>query len=136
MTWLTSSCAATLVLAALPALAQTCVPVEVHNVRSEGMVMVAAYTRADDYDKNPLARMQLRPDGGTLSFPLCGLNGGAVALTLFQDINDNGQLDRNLLGIPSEPWGASGQPSAFEAPKWQTTQVPVNGSTIVVKLSQ
>ncbi|HUG25609.1 DUF2141 domain-containing protein [Piscinibacter sp.] len=136
MTWLTSSCAAAIALAAIPVHAQTCAPIEVRNVRSEGMVMVAAYASADDYNKNPLARMQLRPDGGTLNFPLCGLSGPAVALTLFQDTNGNGQLDRNLLGIPSEPWGASGQPSAFEAPKWQTTQVPVNGSTIVVKLSQ
>lgn len=128
---------ASLMFVASPAHAETCAPVEVQNVRpDQGMLMVAAYAKADDYNKAPLARMQLRADRATVKFPLCGLREPAVALALFQDLNGNGRLDTNLLGIPSEPWGASGTPSSFEAPSWQTTQVPADGRVIVIPLPQ
>ena len=72
----------------------------------------------------------------TMSFPLCGLTGASVALTLFQDLNGNGKLDANAFGMPSEPWGASGKPAAMAAPTWRQTSVPLDGTTIVVKLSK
>lgn len=130
--------ACTLVLlAAGAAQAQNCVRVEVHNVRpQQGMLMVAAYAEAENYNRKPLTLMQLRPDKATLQFDVCGATGPSLALSLFQDINGNQKLDTNLMGIPSEPWGASGKPSGFEAPRWETTQVPVDRQPVVVKLSQ
>ena len=129
--------AATLV--ATPALAQTagCAQIEVQNVRPEqGMLMVAAFADAASYNKEPVAALQLKAAGATMTFSLCGLNGSAVALRLYQDLNGNGKLDANLFGIPSEPWGASGKPPAMSAPTWDTTSVPLDGTTIVVKLSK
>jgi uncharacterized protein (DUF2141 family) len=124
-------------LAAGAAHAQNCLRVEVHHVRpQQGMLMVAAYAEAENYNKKPLALMQLRPDKDKLQFEVCGATGPALALSLFQDLNGNGKLDTNVIGIPSEPWGASGKPSNFEAPRWDTTQVPIDGQPVVVKLSQ
>jgi uncharacterized protein (DUF2141 family) len=124
-------------LAPFSARAQTCAPVEVRNVRpDQGMVMVAAYGDAADYGTRPLALMQLRPDRPTLNFSVCGITGPAFALSTFQDLNRNGKLDTNVLGVPSEPWGASGKPSNFEAPNWKTTSVTVDGQPVVVPLSK
>jgi uncharacterized protein (DUF2141 family) len=58
----------------------------------------------------------------------------AVALTMFQDLDGDGQMGRNVLGIPLEPWGASGSPGAM-GPTWQASRVPLDGSAIVVNLS-
>lgn len=126
-----------LVMVARPAGAQTCVTVEVQNVRpDQGMLMIAAYAGAASFNKAPVAALQMRPGGATtMTFPLCGLSGGSVALTLYQDLNGNGKLDANVFGIPTEPWGASGKPAAMSAPTWETTSVPLDGTTIVVKLS-
>jgi uncharacterized protein (DUF2141 family) len=126
-----------LVSIATSAHAQDCVQVQAHNLRpGQGPLMVAAYGDAGEYNQKPVAALQLRAASDTLSFAVCGLTGPAVALRLFQDLNGNGKLDANVFGIPSEPWGASGKPSALSAPTWDSTQVPVNGGTIVVKLSQ
>jgi uncharacterized protein (DUF2141 family) len=122
-----------------PAQAQTCADVEVLNVRPEqGMPMVAAYADAAGFaGKASVAALQMRSGtAATMSFPLCGLTGTSVALTLFQDLNGNGKLDANVLGMPTEPWGASGKPAAMSAPTWETTVVPLDGTTIVVKLSK
>ena len=78
----------------------------------------------------------MRPGtAATMTFPLCGLTGGRCADAV-QDLNGNGKLDANVLGIPTEPWGASGKPAAMSAPTWETTVVALDGTTIVVKLSK
>ncbi len=131
--------AAILAAAPAPARAQTpaCATVEVQNVRPEqGMVMIAAYADAASFNKTPVVATQMKAGAATMTFPLCGLAGTTVALTLFQDLNGNGKLDANVFGIPSEPWGASGKPAAMSAPTWETSSVPLDGTTIVVKLSK
>jgi uncharacterized protein (DUF2141 family) len=119
--------------------ADPCVQIEVQNLRpQEGMLMVAAYIDEGDFKaKKAATAMQLRAtDSTTLSFPLCGLSGASVAIQMYQDTNGNGKLDTSVLGMPTEPWGASGKPPRMSAPTWETSQVPLAGSTIVVKLSQ
>ena len=100
--------------------------------------MLAAYADAADFRKTAAAAMQVRPTAETMTLRVCGLGGlggNAIALTLFQDLDGNGKLDSNPFGIPTEPRGASGKPSAMSAPTWESTQVPLDGSTIVIKLS-
>jgi len=118
--------------------AQTCSPLEVQNLRpGGGTLMVAVFAGPEDFGKKPVAALQMRNgDATTLRFPICVATGGTMALTLYQDVNGNGKLDANVLGIPSEPWGASGQTAALTAPTWASAQVPLDGSPIVIKLSQ
>ena len=126
-------------LSSIPAArAQDCAQVEVRNLRPEqGMLMLAAYTDAASFRKTAVVEMRLRPAAAeTMTLQVCGLGGNAVAFTLFQDLNNNGKLDSNPFGIPIEPWGSSGKSSAMSAPTWESAQVPLDGSPIVVKLSQ
>jgi uncharacterized protein (DUF2141 family) len=124
-------------VSSLPARADTCASVEVRNVHpGQGMLMVAAYADAASFSKSPVVATQMKAGTETMTFPLCGLQGTQVALTLYQDLNGNGKLDSNVMGIPTEPWGASGKPAAMSAPTWDATVVPLDGSTIVVTLSK
>lgn len=127
-----------LLFAATLAQAQTCIPVEVHNVRAgEGRLMLVGYDSAADFSSKTMsAAVQLRAEAELMSFQVCGLKGAAVALSAFQDLNSNGKLDTNAMGMPSEPWGASGKPSNFGPPTWDATQVPLDGKPIVIKLSK
>lgn len=128
--------AATAILA--PAAAQTCTPVEVQNLRAgEGRLMLVAYDSAADFGAKAAAvSLQLRAEGEVLRFPLCGLKGGSIAITAFQDLNSNGKLDTNSFGMPNEPWGSSGKPSNFGPPSWDSAQVALDGQAIVVKLAR
>lgn len=114
-----------------------CAQVEVQNLRpAQGALMLAAYSDAASFQKTPTTSIQLEAKTETMQLQVCGLGEGAVALTLFQDLNSNGKLDRNPFGIPTEPWGASGKTSAFSAPTWESAQVPLDGSTLVIKLTK
>lgn len=117
--------------------AEGCAQVEVQNVRpGQGMLMVAAYGDVATFNNTPLVAKKMPAGGETMSFTLCDLGKASVALMVYQDINGNGKLDANVFGIPSEPWGASGKPAAMAAPTWETTAVPLDGTTLVVKLSK
>jgi uncharacterized protein (DUF2141 family) len=120
--------------------AQTCAPIEVRNVRpAQGTLMVVAYTSEADFNKKPATAMQLKATDDSLKFSMCLPAGTAsVALMMFQDINDNGKMDSNVLGIPTEPWGSSGKPNNFGPPNWAAAAVavPADGAPIVVTLSK
>ena len=119
-----------------PAQAQDCATVEVRNVRpGQGSLRVAAYADADTYGKKPLMSIRVPAGDAVTSLQLCGLTGPNVALMLFQDLDNDGKMARNLLGLPNEPWGSSGTPGMF-GPSWETGRVARSEAPIVVTMSQ
>jgi uncharacterized protein (DUF2141 family) len=121
---------------AFSARAENCTEVLVDNVRpQQGQLMVAVYGSASSFGKTPVRQLRLPAGAARMSFKLCDLPGDEVAVTLFQDLDSDGKMGRNLLGVPTEPWGASGTPGTF-GPSWDSTRVALDGKAIVVKLSQ
>ena len=135
-----STTLATLLLAlasaAFTARAEACIDVVVDNVRpQQGFLMVAAFGSAQSFGKTPMAQLRLPAGDAQMRFQFCNLAGSEVALTLFQDLDGDGKMGRNLLGVPSEPWGTSGTPGTF-GPSWDTARVALDGKPVSVKLSQ
>ena len=113
-----------------------CASVEVHNVRpQQGQLMVTAYANADSFGKKPMISVRVPAGDATTTLQLCGLSGPVVALMLFQDLDSDGRLGRNVLGMPTEPWGGSGSPGAF-GPSWDNGKVTLDGKPLVVRMSQ
>ena len=78
--------------------------IHVGNVKStSGQVMVALYDNADAFLKYPVRAEKAKADrtGTTLVFH--DVAPGDYGFAVFHDTNDNGSMDRNLLGIPTEP---------------------------------
>jgi uncharacterized protein (DUF2141 family) len=116
-----------------------CRAVNVLHVRpGQGQVMVSAFLSAADFEaKRPAAAATLRAGPSeSATLMVCGLGGNHMALLVTQDLNSNGQLDRNVMGIPIEPWGASGTPPTMSAPTFEALQVPVASSPLTVALSK
>jgi uncharacterized protein (DUF2141 family) len=135
----------TALLLSTAAWAEECTTVLVENVRpQQGFLLVAAYTSADSFGKTPAASLRVPAGEARTSVQLCGLNGtngtngtngGFVALRVFQDLDGDGKMAKNLLGLPTEPWGSSGTPGAF-GPSWDSGKVALDGKPITVRLSQ
>ena len=116
--------------------AQDCVTVEVHHVRAQqGQLMLAFYADAGSFGKKPVHAMRVPAGDTTMRIEVCGLKAPEVALMAFQDLDGDGKMNRNPLGIPSEPWGSSGTPGTF-GPSWETGKVALDGKPIVVRMSQ
>lgn len=86
----------------------------VTNIRhSGGRVWVGIYLSEADFldrEKGRLVEAQVKKDG-SLIIPISGLDYGTeYALAIFHDEDDDGELNTNWLGFPSEPWAFSGEP--------------------------
>ncbi|MCB0547279.1 MAG: DUF2141 domain-containing protein [Phaeodactylibacter sp.] len=58
-----------------------------------------------------------------LQVPLGAFPPGDYAIAVFHDLNGNGELDKNALGIPVEPYAFSNNPRAkWRAPTFRETQ--------------
>lgn len=124
--------------ALVPAVAATegCADVEVHNVRpQQGYLMVSAFNDEAGFGRKPVSALRLAAGEATMRFQVCGLNGAEVALMLYQDIDGDGRMGTNLLGMPTEPWGASGSPG-ITGPRWATARMPLDGQPLAVRMSQ
>jgi len=96
---------------------------------SEGAVMVAVFNEAGQWLKTPVvmakqpASMQL---DGKLTLLLKDLPEGELAISVFHDLNGNGRLDSNAMGIPMEPFAFSNEAKAmFSAPKFEAARFSV-----------
>jgi uncharacterized protein (DUF2141 family) len=91
--------------------------VRVVNARNtNGMVRVALFQSAEGFpgDASKALRTQpakIDPQTLTAQAVFSGIPQGTYAVMLFHDENGNGRLDKNMVGIPKEGYGASNNPA-------------------------
>ena len=68
-----------------------------------------------------------------LQFP--GISPGTYAVKVFHDVNDNGVLDTNWIGIPKEPYGFSNDAmGTFGPPSFEQASFKVGAGTNAVRI--
>ncbi len=62
---------------------------------------------------------------GTMTLTISSLAAGRWAVAIFHDINGNGELDTNYLGVPTEPYAFSKKPlSKWRMPRYEEIAIP------------
>lgn len=105
----------------LPADAGT-LQISVDNIKAaEGMIWVGLYRTEEDFlikEKAILVGVHVEQEG-QMTIRMPALVYGEYAMAIFHDLNNNGEMDRNLVGIPSEPFAFSQKlKSKFKIPKF------------------
>jgi uncharacterized protein (DUF2141 family) len=78
--------------------------IHVGNVKSaSGQVMVALYDDAGAFLKRPVRATQAQADKAGTTLVFHDIAPGDYGFAVFHDTNDNGRMDKNLVGIPTEP---------------------------------
>jgi uncharacterized protein (DUF2141 family) len=54
------------------------------------------------YKESRLKEYRFIPKGNTLTTEITDINYGEIAIAVYQDMNDNGEFDKNMLGLPAE----------------------------------
>jgi len=102
----------------------------------EGTVYLALYDR-NGFLRTPLATATASPANPVAVFHQ--LSPGAYAVAIFQDLNGNGKLDRNMAGLPLEPYGFSNNAMGVMGPPdfaAAAVQVAQDRQAIVINLHQ
>ncbi len=116
---------------ALPTLAHE-LNVTVNNVKTiKGDLLVAVYDKEEHYNTNThwvaVKKLKVAETSIVLDFP--DLPAGNYAVKLFQDENENGQIDKNFMGIPTEPYGFSNNGGSYGPPSFDEAKVAVDETT-------
>ena len=104
---------------------------------NRGQVYVAVYDRAETFPIAGRERVSqmLAPEDQHLTVHFKDLPPGQSAAAAFQDFNGNGKLDKNLFGIPKEPYGFSNSARGSSGPaKFAAAAITLNpnGTTTIV----
>lgn len=105
--------------------------VVVKNVQvSKGSVVLAVFDNSNNFLNRPAAQQAVKADNRTIMFSF-NLPEGDYGVAIYQDVNDNRELDKNWLGIPKEPYGFSNNfRPKFSAPRFNDCKFRVTGNTI------
>lgn len=112
--------------------------IEVNNVQSnEGRMMIAVFDSAEQMKQSqPLYTQQTqaatRSSDGKLTFIFTNLMAGNLyAARVFHDVNGDGKLNTNVMGLPQEPFGFSKNVmGSFGPPSFQDCAVTMSNSTL------
>lgn len=116
---------------ALPAFAHE-LTLNVNNIKSiKGNLLVAVYDKEEHYNANSnwVAAKQVKVAGTTMSLDFADLPAGNYAIKLFQDENENNQIDMGANGIPIELYGFSNNGGSYGPPSFDEAKVMIDKAT-------
>ena len=106
----------------------------VSNVtRAEGNMMVAIKAGKEGFEddsKAPAAAFMQPATLGEMTFTADNLSPGEYAIQVMHDVNGNGKLDSNFIGMPTEPWAMSNNAKGnMGPPGWKDVKFEILGDT-------
>lgn len=102
---------------------------------ASGKVMIAVYDSADSFRKEPVVRKMVDSTPGQMQVSFPDLQAGEYAVMVFHDQNGDRELNRNMMGIPKEPWsGSLNTRLVIGAPTWDQTRfiLPEKGTAVAI----
>lgn len=86
---------------------------------AKGYVMLGVYAGRGAYDhEHRLRSERIAITSGRAEVTLTGLLPGDYAIKMFHDVDGDGALDTNMLGIPTEPAAFSNNAKGAMGPPW------------------
>ena len=104
---------------------------------SEGLLMIQVANSEKGFEFSedsaappPVAISQLA-EAGEMTFEVT-LPPGIYGARVLHDLNGNGEMDSNFVGMPKEPWAFSNNATGRLGPaKWQDAKFEISGNTAV-----
>jgi uncharacterized protein (DUF2141 family) len=130
--------------------AHLCMPHDVHSVPTNGSILitisnirsnngkvnVSLFAKADGFPsavEKAVAVQSVDIQQNKASLRFDNLPFGTYAVACLHDENGNGKMDKNLVGIPKEGYGASNNAvNKFSAPKFEDAKFPFNAAVLSV----
>ena len=104
--------------------------VVVDGLEKKGRVLIMVVDRAAAWDgeAESLVSINAKVNASKMTFRV-DVPTGPVAIRLFHDENGNGKLDTNMLGIPTEGYGFSTNPSIMGPATFEDAVFRVSGKS-------
>jgi uncharacterized protein (DUF2141 family)/uncharacterized membrane protein len=103
----------------------------------KGPLVIAVYDNGKDFLRKPMRTLKASATAAATQVALPDIKPGEYAVAVYQDIDDNGKMDKNLFGMPTEPTGMSNNAlSNFGPPKYDAARftMPADDKTLAIGL--
>ena len=103
----------------------------------EGLIRAAIYNHPDSFLINPQASINVEINALRNILKFSNLTPGTYAISLYLDLNRNGELDQNFFRIPQEPFAFSNNVRAWVGPPRFTKasfQVSAGNHRLIIKI--
>ena len=119
------------------ALADTTVTVEILDVsRAEGHMVLTVFEGKKNWLRRDRLQEKVAVDGQETVIFSIELPPGEYGFQAYQDLDDNGKMKSNFIGIPREPVAVSNNAkSRFGPPKYKDAKVVVEDTPITVSMN-
>ncbi len=107
--------------------------VDLTGIRAAKGELRIALVDANGYDggAKPVAATIVAAQGATARAVFADVAPGRYAVMVVHDENGNGQLDTNMLGMPTEGYGFSNNPNVMRKPTFDEAAFAFDGDTTV-----
>jgi uncharacterized protein (DUF2141 family) len=111
------------------AFSQTTLEVTVNNIKGKkGSIMIGLFTTEQDFLKKAVYGKIVKPEGAQVKVVFENLPAGDYAVSVIHDLNGNGTLDTNALGIPKEGFAFGNNAMGnFGPPAFIDAKIALNG---------
>ncbi len=101
----------------------------IHSATGMLMIAVVNSEAAFNGEAPAVLSLLLAPREGAVSFSTDALPEGDYGIRVMHDENGNGDMDSNMVGMPTEPWGFSNNAmGSFGPPGWSDVRFTLDGS--------
>ncbi len=116
--------------------------INITNIENgSGTIYIAILDSAEDWLKSDSESKPFRDATQAVSstddlvVSIGDLPPGKYAISLFQDLNGDAEMDTNFVGFPKEPFGFSAPMGKFGPPKFDEAAIEVSGENTSVEIS-
>lgn len=115
--------------------AQYMLHIQIEEIKTDkGFIMLALFNNESDFpNKNAFKVDSVKAIKGEVNLKLSNIPGGTYAIAVYHDENSNGELDKNMIGIPTESFGFSWKDDPkFTRPSWTDMRFTISGDKKMV----
>ncbi len=101
-------------------------------VPSKGTLRITLFSSEESWLTAGVRSVEIKAESAKESSLIENLPDGEYAISVVDDLDDNGRLDSNAMGIPKEPYGFSNNAKGVFGPaKWADAKFKVEGDGVV-----
>jgi uncharacterized protein (DUF2141 family) len=107
-----------------------------HISSTEGSINVDVFNSEKTFLKTPFLSKSRDANTGEMLFEFDGVPNGEYTISIYHDENANGELDKNFMGIPNEPYGVSKEgKSMFGPPSYKEALFAIENNNISLSIA-